>query len=83
MGLCRGSYVAPWEWRRGRRLASEAVDDNRPCPLKGNIGRKGPRIYHVPGGAYYDRTKINEGKGERWFCTEAKARAAGWRRSKP
>ncbi len=42
----------------------------------------GERIYHVPGGAYYSRTKISTAKGERWFCTEEEAQAAGWRRSK-
>ena len=39
-------------------------------------------IYHVPGGAPYAKTRIDTAKGERWFCTEAKARAAGWRRAK-
>ena len=36
-------------------------------------------IYHVPGSPAYERTKIDEAKGERWFCSEAEARAAGWR----
>ena len=81
-GLWRGSFVAPWDWRRGDRLASEAANDNRHCNFKGNIGRNGVRIYHVPGGTYYSRTKISESKGERWFCSEAEARAAGWRKSK-
>jgi hypothetical protein len=36
----------------------------------------------VPGGRFYDRTKINEGAGERWFCSEEDALAAGWRRAK-
>ncbi len=36
----------------------------------------------APGGQYYDRTKIDPSKGERWFCSEAEAIAAGWRRSK-
>ncbi len=82
-GLWRGKFTKPWEWgRRGKRLASEAASDSRPCPIKGNIGRKGTRIYHMPGGAYYGRTKINEAKGERCFQTEAEARVAGWRRSK-
>ncbi len=48
----------------------------------GNISSKGERIYLVPGGQYYGRTKINTAKGERWFCTEADARAAGWRKAK-
>ena len=29
-----------------------------------------------------ERTRINTSKGERWFCTESEARAAGWRRAK-
>ena len=43
------------------------------CLIKGNVGRGGERIYHIPGGAYYGRTKIAAGKGERRFCTEAES----------
>ena len=51
--------------------------------IKGNIiTNTGERIYHVPGQQYYDETVINEAKGERWFCTEAEAVAAGWRKAK-
>ena len=51
--------------------------------IKGNISLStGEKIYHVPGGEFYDRTVIDEAKGERWFCTEAEAVAAGWRKSK-
>ncbi len=80
-GIWAGEFVKPWEWRRGKRIAA---NDDAPgqCKIKGNIGRSGERIYHVPGGQYYDRTKINPSKGERWFCSEAEAIAAGWRRSK-
>ena len=80
-GIWRGDFVAPWEWRRGQRLAGEAANDNDPgdCRIKGNINRDGERTYHVPGSRWYDRTKIDPSKGERWFCTEAEARAAGWR----
>lgn len=49
--------------------------------IKGNINSSGEKIYHVPGGVYYDRTKIDESEGERWFDTEAEAEAAGWRKS--
>lgn len=53
------------------------------CVIKGNVStRSGERIYHVPGGQYYDRTRISPAKGERWFCTEQEAMAAGWRPSK-
>ena len=83
-GLWRGEFLAPWEWRQGKRLAAKPANENQAgqCLIKGNVGRRGERIYHMPGGAYYGRTKITAGKGERWFCTEAEARAAGWRRSK-
>ena len=52
------------------------------CTIKGNISNKGEKIYHVPGQRYYDATKIDASKGERMFCTEAEAVAAGWRKSK-
>lgn len=50
--------------------------------IKGNISASGEKIYHVPGGAFFDKTVIDGAKGERWFCTEAEAIAAGWRKSK-
>jgi len=51
--------------------------------IKGNISKDtGEKIYHVPGGEFYDKTVIDESAGERWFCTEQEAVAAGWRRSK-
>ena len=53
------------------------------CDIKGNISATtGERIYHVPGGRYYAATTISLMKGERWFCNEAQAHAAGWRRSR-
>lgn len=48
------------------------------CDIKGNISGNG-RIYHLPGSADYDRTRIDESRGERWFCSVAEAEAAGWR----
>lgn len=52
------------------------------CRIKGNISQNnGALIYHLPGQEWYDRTRISEAKGERWFCTEAEAQAAGWRRA--
>lgn len=82
LGLWAGEFVMPWDWRRGKRLVSEQVSTNPgDCVIKGNISSKGARIYHVPSGRWYDRTKIDEAKGERFFCSEAEATAAGWRRS--
>ncbi|GAB4814195.1 hypothetical protein N2152v2_001241 [Parachlorella kessleri] len=55
---------------------------NPQCPIKGNINAKGERIYHVPGGKSYDATAIAVSEGERWFCSESEAVAAGWRAAK-
>jgi micrococcal nuclease len=53
------------------------------CVIKGNISSSsGEKIYHVPGQRYYEQTKIESEKGERWFCTEEEAIANGWRKSK-
>ena len=81
LGVWQGKFIAPWDWRRGKRLTAAKREKGGRCLIKGNISRGG-RIYHMPGGQYYSRTKITRSKGERWFCSEAAARAAGWRRSK-
>ncbi|WP_151610875.1 succinoglycan biosynthesis protein exoi [Sinorhizobium alkalisoli] len=53
------------------------------CNIKGNISiDTGERIFHVPGQRYYSSTKISPQYGERWFCSEFEAWAAGWRKSK-
>ena len=81
-GVWRGEFVPPSRWRRGERLQAAARTAASACRIKGNINRQGTRIYHVPGGQSYERTRINTSKGERWFCSEAEARGAGWRRAK-
>jgi hypothetical protein len=53
------------------------------CTIKGNISlNTGERIYHIPGQEHYDETVITPSKGERWFCSESDAQAAGWRRAR-
>jgi endonuclease YncB( thermonuclease family) len=47
------------------------------CRIKGNHSRKGDWIYHLPGMPYYNQTRA-----EAMFCTEAEARAAGYRRAR-
>lgn len=52
------------------------------CDIKGNVSiNSGDRIYHVPGQRYYLETIIRQEYGERYFCSEAEARAAGWRKA--
>ena len=95
LGIWQGEFVPPWDWRRDRRIEADnrvqVTETKRPqtetkrpesCVIKGNVSARGEHIYHVPGGRYYDATQINPSKGERWFCSEAEAIAAGWRPSK-
>ncbi|MGN6303602.1 MAG: sunset domain-containing protein [Mesorhizobium sp.] len=85
------AFQAPWEWRAARRDAknrpvqvapvggASSARNTGACVIKGNINSNGERIYHPRGQEHYGRTKISESKGERWFCSEAEAQAAGWR----
>jgi len=93
-GIWRSTFIVPWEWRAQRRaggiaVGARPVSSHSPsseshrtgCDIKGNINSKGERIYHVPGGQSYASTLIDPARGERWFCSEAEAQAAGWRRA--
>jgi endonuclease YncB( thermonuclease family) len=82
-GIWAGPFAMPWDYRRGRR---EAVDHGvtlrrSGCDIKGNINRRGDRIYHTPGDRHYEQTQITANRGERWFCSEQEAEEAGWRRA--
>ena len=59
--------------------ASEAPSPE--CVIKGNVNRKGERIYHLPEQLNYAKINMAKGLGERWFCSEAGANAAGWRKA--
>lgn len=63
------------------RAAGRAGEAPAGCAIKGNISAGG-RLYHLPGGRSYGATRISTGNGERWFCSEAEARAAGWRKAR-
>lgn len=77
VGIWSGTFQNPWAFRKERwQLAAQGRDAN--CPIKGNISKSG-RIYHMPYSRDYARTRIDPAKGERWFCSEAEAIAAGWR----
>jgi micrococcal nuclease len=51
------------------------------CNIKGNISSSGGKVYHVPGGAMYDKTIIDTSKGEKYFCTKEEAEKEGFRAS--
>ena len=92
-GLWAGTFDPPSDWRRAKRANGvetrpemqkppeppAAAVPQTACAIKGNISRKGAKIYHVPGSRNYDSTVITESSGERMFCSEADAEKAGWR----
>jgi len=75
-GLWSGAVTAPDEYRKVAKQGEAAPKD---CAIKGNISAKGKRIYHMPGQRDYGATRIAVSKGEAFFCSEAQARAAGFR----
>ncbi|MFZ5965107.1 thermonuclease family protein [Thalassococcus sp. BH17M4-6] len=80
-GLHATGVTSPAAFRRiGRKAAVQEAPTG--CTIKGNISRDGKRIYHMPGQNWYDKTRIDPTKGERWFCSEADARQAGWRKAR-
>nr|WP_214474384.1 thermonuclease family protein [Mesorhizobium sp. dw_380] len=90
-GLWQGRFDQPWDWRAANADKVETNEQSRGlfgllgigCNIKGNISvNSGERIYHLPGQEYYSQTVITPGKGERWFCSEAEAQAAGWRKAR-
>lgn len=77
-GLWSGVYVNPWEWRQGKRVV-EWINDLRGCAVKGDIDDAGARFFYLPFHRRYETIRIEVSKGERWFCFEEEAHAAGWR----
>lgn len=75
-GLHRFRVQSPAQFRQNRTQGSVPRDPS--CQIKGNISKNG-HIFHVPGQEFYQQTGINTDRGERWFCSAAEARAAGWR----
>lgn len=60
----------------GQAGQAEAAAACEKPQIKGNINSRSDKIYHMPGGRYYEQTKA-----EQMFCTEEEARAAGFRKS--
>ncbi len=76
-GLWSGTMQSPAAFR-AESVPPEQLPPDPNCVIKGNISDSG-RIYHMPGNRDYGRTRIDLSAGERWFCSQSEARAAGWR----
>jgi hypothetical protein len=49
------------------------------CTIKGDVNRKGQRIYVTLSSLSYDMTLVRPEEGDRWFCTPDEAEANGFR----
>jgi endonuclease YncB( thermonuclease family) len=95
IGIWTSTFVSPAEFRGASLPADQvpqrssqrpvarpaprrqAVDEQVGCVIKGNRSRRGEWIYYLPGMPYYQETNAEE-----IFCSEADARAAGYRRAR-
>ena len=77
LGLWQGNAERPEAWRaKIWDEAKRAAPDG--CPIKGLVRSEG-RIYAMPWSDGYGARALKPAKGERWFCSEDEARAAGFR----
>jgi endonuclease YncB( thermonuclease family) len=77
VGLWGGEVERPAEyraklWEEAKRRAPDG------CPIKGQV-TSSARIYVLPWSADYERARVQAGRGERWFCSEQEAQAAGFK----
>jgi endonuclease YncB( thermonuclease family) len=59
-------------WEEARRRAPEG------CPIKGQVSGAS-RVYVLPWSPEYERVRVQKTRGERWFCSEQEAVAAGFK----
>jgi endonuclease YncB( thermonuclease family) len=59
-------------WDEAKRRAPEG------CPIKGQVAGSA-RTYVLPWSPEYDRARVQKTRGERWFCSEQEAEAAGFK----
>ena len=59
-------------WEDAKRQAPDG------CPIKGLVSG-GERVYVLPWSPDYQRGRIQKARGERWFCSESEAEAAGFK----
>lgn len=78
LGLWRGGdSERPSDYRaRMWEIATKAAPDG--CPIKGQVSGN-EKSYVLPWHPDYSGVRIRTSKGERWFCSESEAQAAGWK----
>lgn len=70
-----------YQEKKGRWQAC-APDPKIGCQIKGNLDKNDHRWYHLPSFRHYDQIVINLEDSDRWFCTEAEAIEAGFKKAR-
>ena len=78
-GIWQGEVARPQEWRE-HAWADAKRDAPDGCPIK-ELVRASSKQYELPWFADYGRAKVRTERGERWFCSEDEAKAAGFQPS--
>lgn len=76
-GVWQGTAERPSVWRnKVWEEAKKSAPDG--CPIKGLMRKNGP-IYAMPWSKGYEERDLRNSKGDRWFCSEDEALAAGFK----
>lgn len=76
-GLWKGEADRPADYRNKLwETAVKAAPDG--CPIKGQVAGDN-KTYVLPWSPSYDGVRVRTARGERWFCSESEAQAAGWK----
>jgi len=80
LGIWRGDFVPPREWKAGHRLDAHGDQPRQACDIKGIVSDKNERVYLVNTDPEYANIDLDQVRGERLFCSDDEAELAGWRR---
>lgn len=76
-GMWKANVDRPEDYRsKAFEEAKKGAPDG--CPIKGLVNGDS-KTYLPPWSPDYAKAKVRSSRGERWFCSEDEARAAGWR----
>lgn len=78
-GIWAGAAKRPAEFR-AESWENAKADAPQGCPIKGKErARSQDKVYILPWSAGYDSYRVATRRGDRWFCSEEEALAAGWK----
>ena len=75
-GFWRDEVETPWAFRK-RRISAAAKAAPNSCPFKGVLLNDRKTLI-APWSPWYAETKIQQARGDRWFCSEKQAVSKGW-----